>query len=207
MRCLFLTWLFVAGIAFGAEPEVPPQGKQRYVNDLYGYELTYSPSQFEVLLTGRKGERDGAQLSVVYRDYAALTPRLEIQVHPRVSKEEFFKVLNYAYADFKPEQFVVSQGVLTGTPVIVWQARNAGNVGENLGKILQLDLYREGTVLRFRPPPTLGCGIEALFGTPWWQVIESFGFTNKRAWSILRPGEYYAGEVPSSTANGWLSLS
>jgi len=145
-----------------ARTATPPRepGWSTYTNDKYSYELQFPPG-YEVGATGPEEARDGARLRVGYKEYAALTPMLDIQVAPKTPLERF-PALGSAVPDMTVSvQDVVIDGLAAKEAEYRWQAND---------ELAYVEVYLDGVVFWF----AASAGLHDFHETPWWQIISSF---------------------------------
>jgi hypothetical protein len=162
LRPIVLVALCVLCGCSRAVPTTVPRepGWVTYTNAKYGYEVQYPPD-YEAWPTGPEGAQDGASLRVGYKEYAALTPMLDILVAPRTPPDGF-PTLGTEVADM-----TVSVGDVT---IEGRAAKEAGYRWEANGELAFVEVYLDGVVFRFMAP----AGLQDFHDTPWWEIISSF---------------------------------
>jgi hypothetical protein len=137
-------------------------GWYTYRNHKYGYEIRY-PDGFDLWETGEARSRDGANIRVAIKEFAAPALVLDISVESNVPLKE----VSPSTDDF----FTVSSD-----PVEI-----NGLPGERIkyhwksnGELAFIEIHVDRASFRFDAGPDPG----DFYATPWWQIISTFRFVD-----------------------------
>lgn len=130
-----------------------------YRNAKYGYQIAY-PDGYVLWETGREGERDGRSIRIGLKDYAALTPVLEVQVHPERSLYE-----RSAGGELRDMQVEVMDIDLAGLP-----ARQVEFRFKTTGDLAFVEIHRDDALFLFHA----AAGLREFEGTVWWKIVSTF---------------------------------
>ncbi len=136
------------------------KGWSRYKNISYGYEIYY-PDKYDLWPTGPEGRRDGFSIRIAYKDYEAPVPVLDIQISPKVTRDEF----EVSYGQLDDMDLTSSRRQIDSREGIQKEYRWKSN-----GETSLVAIYLDGMVFNFMA----GSGIANFQETEWWMIVSSF---------------------------------
>lgn len=165
MKTRFPLWIIGILILCACSQAKPPtlqydSGWYTYRNYKYGYEIRY-PEGFDLWETGEAGSRDGANIRVAIKEFAAPAPVLDISLRPDKSLRDLSPTID----DF----FTVSAGdvEINGMPGERIEYR-----WKSTGELAFIEFYLDRVLFRFDAGPDPG----DFYATPWWDIISTFRF-------------------------------
>ncbi|MFA6954377.1 MAG: lipocalin family protein [Thermoanaerobaculia bacterium] len=153
-----------------AQPNVVARSTTRgwptFRNEKYGYEIQH-PERVEVRETGREPDRDGATIRLVFKEYEAPTPALDIRIVPRTPETKFPRLGTNAPGMTLSIDDVVVGGEEARLAQYRWQAS---------GDLAFAELFLRGIVFSF----DANSGVRDIRETQWWEMISTFRIRKAR---------------------------
>lgn len=166
-RLLLLAMVSSLGAACSPEGSTTVRGESGwwvYRNAEYGYQISY-PEEYDLWPTGPEGQRDGASIRIVRKNYAAAVPALDVVIDPEDSLREM--VAETEPVDMTVEVTDVDFGGRPGKQLeLRWKAN---------GELAFVELSLDGVTFVFDAAP----GLVEFEGTVWWEIVSSFRFFDR----------------------------